>query len=407
VTYVAKALPPATAATPRKILVRLSDGDPAIAARAVTIHNATLEILRSFPEVRIADTAAPDVTAFNEILRGPDAAAAIRNAVQTVSAKLKLPARTMSPAEALNAFADAVEAMGANDAAKTDASLRAAVKSDPNFLAAHVLALRFFDKQGKDAEALEAAKHVAALDPTNAEAAREIARAGIRTGDLGAGISGYATVLHKMPNDVEALNTIGRYACAVPDAARVSAIAGRLPAPFAAVHPPDLLLASGHIDDAVGKFYELERQVPNNAALSLKIGRIAVLRHSTGIAQLELKKLQDADPLYSYHLLKAYIAAATNARAEAASELKTAQASSIAGDDFWTCAAEVAAISGDAKGTLDALERAAARKEPTASYILANPLFRFLANDPRFGKVRVSLTAEQNEIRTALANIAL
>ena len=402
-----KALPPATAATPRKVFVKLTDGDPAIAARAATIHNATLEILRGFPELRIADTAAPDVTAFTETLRGPDAAAAIQAVVQAVSAKLKLPARAMSPAEALNAFADAVEAMGANDAAKSDTSLRAAMKADPNFLAAHVMAMHFFDKQGKDADALEAAKHVASLDPSNADAARTIARAGLRSGDLGAAISGYATVLHKAPADVEALNAIGRYACAVPDAAKVGAVAGRVSGPFAAVHGPDLLLATGQIDTAVAKFYEIERQTPANAALSLKIGRIAVLRHSTEIAEIELKKLQEGDPLYSYHVLKAYIAAASNAKAEAANELKVAQTASIAGDDYWTCAAEVAALSGDPKGTLDALERAAARKEPTASYILASPLFRFLANEPRFAKVRESLTAEQNEIRAALANIAL
>ena len=215
-------------------------------------------------------------------------------------------------------------------------------------------------------------------------------------------------MLHKLPNDIEALNALGRYACAVRDEAKVGAIAGRVSAPFAAVHKPDLLLAAGRIDEAAGKFYELERQVPNNAALSLKIGRIAVLRHSTEMAELELKKLQDADPLYSYHLLKAYIAAAKKARGEAAGELKAAQSASIAGDDFWTSAAEVAAISGgDTNAILDALERAAARKEPTASYILSNPLFRYVANEPRFGKVREALTAEQNEIKAALANIAL
>ena len=48
-----------------------------------------------------------------------------------------------------------------------------------------------------------------------------------------------------------------------------------------------------------------------------------------------------------------------------------------------------------------------ARKEPTASYILSNPLFRFLASEPRFRKVHEALTAEQNEIKAALANIAL
>ena len=406
-TTAPRPLPPASAATPRKILVTMNDGDPAIAARAATIHNATLEILRGFPELRIADAAGPDVTPFTETLRGPDAAAAIEGVVQAVSAKLKLPARPLWQASALNAFADAVEAMGANDAAKTDASLRAATTADPNFLAAHVMAMRFFDKQGKERDALDAAKRVASLEPSNADAARTIARAGIRAGDLGTGLAAYATVLHKVPNDLEALNTIGRYACAVPDAAKFGTIVGRVSQPFAAVQTPDLLLASGRIDEAASKFYELERQTPSNTAIALKIGRMAVLRHSTEIAEIEVKKLQDSDPLYGYHVLKAYVAAAKNDRAGAANELKTAQTASVAGDDFWTCAAEVAAISGDARGTLDALERAAARKEPTASYILANPLFRFLANEPRFAKVREALTAERNEIRAALANIAL
>jgi hypothetical protein len=400
-------LPPPSAATPRKIFVRVDDGDPAVAARAATIRRATLDIFRSFPELLVVDAAAPDVTSFREPLRGPDAAAAIQGIVQSVSAKLKLPARPMSPPEALNAFADFVEANTAHDTAKADAAIRAAIKADPNFLAAQIAAMRFFDKQGKEADALDAAKHVAALDPTNADAARTIARAGIRSGDLGAGIGGYATVLRKLPNDVEALNMIGRYACAVPDPAKVTAVTRRVPSSLAAVHPPDLLLAAGRIDDAAGKFYEIERQVPSNAALSLKIGRIAVLRHSAEIAEIELKKLQDSDPLYSYHLLKAYIAAAGGAKGDAQNELHAAQSGSIAGDDFWTSTAEIAAISGDAKGTLDALERAAARKEPTASYILANPLFRFLASDPRFAKVREALTAEQNEIRAALANVVL
>src|ERR1051326_5100990 len=345
-----KPLTPPRATPPAKVVSTAGGAPPPVAARAAAIHNATLEILRGFPELRVSDAAGPDVTAFMEPLRGPDAATAIQGVVQAISAKLKLPSRAMSPAEALNAFADAVEAIGANDAAKADVSLRAAMKADPNFLAAHVMAMRFFDKQGKDADALDAAKHVASLDP---------------------------------------------------------GIARRVAPQFAAVHAPDLLLAAGRIDDAVGKFYELERQVPNNAALSLKIGRIAVLRHSPEIAEIELKKLQGADPLYSYHLLKAYVAAANNAKADAASELRAAQTASVAGDDFWTCAAEVAVISGDTKGTLDALERAAARKEPTASYVLASPLFRFVASEPRFAKVREALTAEQNEIRAALASIAL
>ena len=120
-----------------------------------------------------------------------------------------------------------------------------------------------------------------------------------------------------------------------------------------------------------------------------------------------LKKLEQSDPNYGAHILKAYLAAQSGNKAGSASELKAAEAASKPGDDYWTSVAEVAAMNGDARAVNDALDRAAARKEPTASYILSSPLFRFLANEPRFAKVRESLTAEQNEIRAALANIAL
>ena len=47
------------------------------------------------------------------------------------------------------------------------------------------------------------------------------------------------------------------------------------------------------------------------------------------------------------------------------------------------------------------------RKEPTTNYILNDPLFTFLASDARFQKIKESLLAEQNEIRSALAGITL
>ena len=54
---------------------------------------------------------------------------------------------------------------------------------------------------------------------------------------------------------------------------------------------------------------------------------------------------------------------------------------------------------------LGSLEKAAQRKEPTAAYILAHPLFRYLTNDPRFQNVRETLTAQQAETKTALAQL--
>jgi len=40
--------------------------------------------------------------------------------------------------------------------------------------------------------------------------------------------------------------------------------------------------------------------VQNNPSLALKIGKCAVLRHSTPMAEIELKKLQDNDPIMVY-----------------------------------------------------------------------------------------------------------
>ena len=54
---------------------------------------------------------------------------------------------------------------------------------------------------------------------------------------------------------------------------------------------------------------------------------------------------------------------------------------------------------------LTALEKAAQRKEPTASYVLAHPLFRYLANDARFLALKAGLIEQQAEIRTALAQV--
>ena len=88
-------------------------------------------------------------------------------------------------------------------------------------------------------------------------------------------------------------------------------------------------------------------------------------------------------------------------------EMKLAAPFSIPGDDYWTTVAEIAAMNGDVRGVNDALDHAAARKEPTASYVLANPLFGFLQSDARFQKLREKLKAQQDEIRSALAGVTI
>ncbi|HXH39199.1 MAG TPA: hypothetical protein VNN08_11275, partial [Thermoanaerobaculia bacterium] len=432
----ATGLPPATAATPRKVAIEPFTAEPADLAlqqRGEAIRLAAIEVLRTLPAVRIVDTkvsdgstytarltggaAAPQIVPVTEGKKKPvegqaaaliDASSGIQAVVSWIANDLKIQPRAAASADAYNAFADAVAANAAKDDAKVEVSLQNAIKADRNFLPAELLALRFYESKGKDADAVAAARQIVALDPSNMDAARRVARASLASGDLPSAFSAYASVLQHERSDTEALNILGRYALASGDNALFTAAVMRLGASdAAAVHPPDTLAAAGRIDNAADKYYDFEQKMPRNASLALKIGRIAVLRHSTEIADLELKKLEKLDPAYGAHILKAYLAAQSGNKAAVADELKAAEPASRPGDDYWTNIAEIAAMSGDTRGVNDALDHATTRKEPTASYILANPLFGFMQSDARFLKIREKVAAQQNEIRSALAGVKI
>ncbi|HYO76469.1 MAG TPA: hypothetical protein VE010_08400, partial [Thermoanaerobaculia bacterium] len=293
-------------------------------------------------------------------------------------------------------------ARASKDLARTDAALRSAIAADPKFLPAQLLAMEVFS--GEDA--LAAAKQVVAIDPENLGAARKVARASMTSGDLGQSLAAWSMVLRREPRDAEALNHVARYALSSGDSAKFNATVARmkgLPSMHVSAHEPDALAAQGRIDSAIQRYYAVEERVSDSAALSRKIGRLSVLRHSLPIAVLELKKLSTQDPLYGFHLLSAYIAAENRDRQTATKELATALKVASPGDDSWTSAAEVYAILNDTTRVLESLEKAAERNEPTAAYVLAHPLFRYLHSDPRFQKLRQTLTAQQAEIRGALA----
>ena len=399
--------------------------DTVLESRANQIRLASIEMMRMVPDVHLADAAGPNVTSVTATVRtgtaGPeivtgtnavpmlDAASGIQAVTQYVSSEMKLPARPQSSAAAYNAFADAVVAASANDPKKTEAGLRAAIKADPGFLPAQLMAMRFFTVQAKDADAVSAAKQVLSADASNLEAAQIVARTGLKTADLASAISGYAAILGKDPKNLEALNILGRYALSAADTAKFNAVLQKLSAnpDEASIQAPDLLLASGRLDEAVQNYYSIEEKTPNNPALALKIGKLAVLRHSAQMADIELAKLEKADPNYGAHILKAYIAAGSGAKAGADAELQAALAASKPGDDYYTNVAEVAVISNDPKAAFEALQKAVARKEPTASYILANPLFRFLQSEADYTKLHDDLVAQQAEVRTALASVSL
>jgi tetratricopeptide (TPR) repeat protein len=418
-----------SAAHPAAVLLQpftIEGADPALNDRANAIRLASIEILRGVPQIRIAQTPGIGVTAVGATLRtgaaGPeivpnagksqgqsaallDATAGVRAIVQWVAAQVHTNVPNIASSDAVNAFADAVTA---TDASKTEAALRNALKADPTFLPAQLYAMKFFTDHGKEADALAAAKQVATLAPDNLEAQSTVAKAALASGNLHDALVAYDGILKREPGNAEAVNMLGRYAFAAGDVQHFNIFLGRAksaPSSQVAFHAPDLLLADGKIEAAIEKYYDVEVNVPNNPALSLKIGRISVLRHSLPIAEIELKKLEQNDPAYGAHLLKAYVAAQQNARPVAESELKAALAGSRPGDDYWTSAAEIYALLADNKSVIDSLDKASQRKEPTVSYVLVNPLFRYLDSDARYQAVKTKLTADQTEMRNALAGL--
>ncbi|HEY2322424.1 MAG TPA: protein kinase [Thermoanaerobaculia bacterium] len=424
--------PKPAAPTVHQIMVdnfSVEGAEPALLEQAAAIRLAVIELLKNTPDVKVIDTTSVDAITCSAAIHpnsppqfvpaagskvGPaaalaDNAAGIVALTQWIASQAHVRIQSGAPA-ALNAFADALEAHANNEDAKAETALRAAVTADPNFLSAQLLAMNFFASRGNDKDAFSAAKQVLALSPGNADAARRVARGSLAGGDVPSALTAYGAILKHSADDAEALNAIGKYAYSANDARHFDAAVKRLNRVSlgdSAIHEPDLLLAAGKYEDAAQKYYDIEVNTPNNVALALKIGRIAVLRHTPDVAKIELDKLQKTDPNYGYHLLQAYIAAGQNARGEAETQLKEARKGERPGDDYWTSTAEVYAMMGDAKNVVTALESAADRREPTISYVLADPLFSFLASDAKYQAIRTTLTSRQDEIRAALAQIAM
>lgn len=403
--------------------------DPIAGSRAIAARLGAIEVLKSFPELTIVEVPGADVKTFSARIRpGPasaeiipvggsgvlsaaaltDGANGIRAVVDRVVHELGIDKRVISSPSALNFLGDALVARSFKDTEASETAIRAAIVADPNLLAAQVLALELFTQKGEEEEALTAAKQVARLDPRRLDICRRIARTELTDGNLADAFEFYDVVLDRVPGDAEALNILARHAVSINDAARTTVFIGllsRIPTAQVMVHEPDLMAAEGRLDVAIQRYYKIEERITNSASLSLKIGRLAVLRHSLPIAELELKKLENADPLYGLPLLSAYIAAEKKQREEAIRFLETAQRAAAPGDDAWTSAAEIYAILADSGGVMKALEKAAARKEPTAAYILSNPLFRYLENDPRFRSLSNRFTQQQAETRAAFQKV--
>jgi tetratricopeptide (TPR) repeat protein len=343
-----------------------------------------------------------------------DAAVAAHLLAAWISERLQVvpPSYSRTTPATIELFARAVgerRSTGGRVTPQLEELARALARSDPNFAPGQMLALDVFETIRDDAAATAAARAILALDPRNIDVRKRHAAILARTGGALEALDHFIAVLRERPEDIDALRAIGTYALAANDGVVFEKAMNRLSdlGGTQELHPPDLLLVAGRIDQAATRLFELQDEDANNPALSLKIGRVAVMRRMMTISDIELGKLRETDPSFGYPLLNAYILAERQDRAGAAVELQRALGSARWFDLPHTHAAEVHALLGNSRGVIEALERAVANGEPSGSYILKNPLFSYLGNDPRFRRLRPKIESQIAEIGAALTSAPL
>lgn len=281
------------------------------------------------------------------------------------------------------------------------AALYDAMREEPEFLAGW---LALADAEAGDPELdpaiLEALRNVSRLEPGRLDLARDLGRRELAAGTLAGAIEAYGRIIAADPGDDEAqrVHALAALASHQPELFRRAAAESADPR----IHPADIEVAEGKIDTAVRKYYETEMVEKDNPWLAFKIGRIAVLRRSAQIAELEMERLiaLGAEPQTS--LLRAYMAAEAGDAATAGSALGDALKEAGWSDSPWFHAAEVYAILRDSDKALQAIERSVDRREPMMHAVTTNPLFGYLANETRFREAVGSLLVHQNNIREAL-----
>lgn len=419
--------------------VSLTKAAPTLVRALDSIRLASIEILRGQPTVDMLETASADAMRLSFVQRaakprpeivvqsalgsavseGPvvlpsDPGAGIANLIGWLGGELQWPAGslTLPDAAALRSFASAVTLAGSAKGAerkKAAVPLRATLASAPAFLPAHRLAMRFFAGEGKSAEAQAAAAKVIELDPSDLQTRRLLVQWKLRDGKTGEALDQTAAILEKVPDDGESLQMIGRWSAAVGDVAKFQRVLARLGAARAAslgLHEPDILMAAGRIDAAASRYYDLQARDPQNPHLALKIGRIAALRRSLPMMELELNKLESADPSYGFPLLKAYLAAQTG-DGDVDSTLRAVQPDGSQSVAFHTSRAEIFTMQNQPDEAIAELEQAIATGEPTGSSILSNPLFRYLEGEARFQALKQSIEAQKAAVQASLGRMTL
>lgn len=314
---------------------------------------------------------------------------------------------TSSSDEAMESFIEAANSPPQSEERRN--AIRASRRADPSFEPAARLAIDELEGDADSADRIAAAEFLLTRRSDSPEIRRRLVDWQLAAQREANALPHLAMLLGAKPDDAELIEIAAKLALHAGDEAKFTKSVerlARLRPRGSSLHAPDLLASRGRFDAAITRYYAVQQLDPENPSIALKIGRIAVLRRSLPLAESELAKLQRLDPQYGHPLLSAYIAAEKGDVAAARAALEKAEPASAKRDDFQTASAEVHALLSAHTAVLDSLARAAARNE-SAQYILANPLFGYLLDDPRFAKTRATLEQRRDTLRSSMQTLPL
>ncbi|MFN2237960.1 MAG: protein kinase [Thermoanaerobaculia bacterium] len=399
---------------------------PEMIARAAAIEAAVRRMLASVPELRMAESPSsearrygaraaegePDLVAFSSDGEGPrvplaDPAAATAALAAWIAEHAGVPAPGGGP-EAIAPFIEAIQQFEAGNVPQAVVSLRRSTAIDPDFPAAQIFAFEISSRSGDIPSALVAGEAILRTRPAD-HAVRASLFGWYRSSrDISNAIRHAVVLGENDQGGAEVLRFLARRALSAGDEAAFRALLPRLETlegSSSSLHHPDILAAQGRFANAAQQYYQIEPNQPENPWLAFKIGRIAIMRHSTSVTELEIEKLARLEPRILHPLLEAYLAAGRRDRAGAAAALEKAAANATPDDAIHTASAEIWAILTDHRQIVASLRRAIEAREPTCTSILSNPLFAYLSEDSDFRPVRTEIIRCQSETLEALAGV--
>ncbi|MCM2314661.1 MAG: protein kinase [Thermoanaerobaculia bacterium] len=432
--------PPATTDTTATAVAPAAPPDPKLVAMANDIRATATAILRLEPTLTLADAAAPTNRQLGGLLRKTDAGLVLvptitEGGATTEGEPIALPAKAkdnLAPSielahwmaaklgkdatalvsgnpVAAKAFLEAVAQRSAGDSAKAIASAKKSVAADGNFLRAHRFLYELHTETGAIDDAYKDAVVIASLEPANMEIRTQLAKWEAERGQPAKAIEYLGSLMSAKGDDPAVITLVGEYSLSVANEAKFKHAVDKLAVARAVnprIHEPDVLLARGRVDASVKAYYKVQETQQDNPWLSLKVGRLAVIRRSDTIIQLEHDRQKRLGHPYTLPMMNAFVAAGQGDAATADTEIAKAEAAPERAADHYTLVAEINVLLNRQKLVLEALDRSVARSEPTLTYIVSNPLFGYLQADPRFTKLTRVIREKSGTLSAALDGLA-